>query len=39
MMRKSEKKLLINNFLMLSLAIAGLLLLAFGCGAVDKITR
>ena len=36
-MRKSEKKLLINNALMIALAIAGLLLVVGGCGAVEKI--
>ena len=36
-MRKSEKKLLINNVLSFALAIAGLLLIAFGCGVVEKI--
>ena len=36
-MRKSQKKLLINNALLFALAIMGVLLLAFGFGAVDKI--
>ena len=36
-MIKSEKKLLINNALMFLLAIAGLVLIAVGCEAVDKI--
>ena len=37
-MRKSEKKLLTNNALMLALAICGVLLVAFGGGGVDKLT-
>ena len=37
-MRKSEKKLLINNALMFMLAVAGVLLVVVGCGAVEKVT-
>ena len=36
-MRKSEKKLLINNALMFALAIAGVLLVVVGCDVVEKI--
>ena len=36
-MRKSEKKLLINNALMFMLAVAGVLLVAFDCDIVEKI--
>ena len=37
-MRKSEKKIVINNALLFALAICGVLLVVLGCGVVDKIT-
>ena len=38
-MRKSEKKILINNALMVMLAICGLALVVLGGGVGEKITQ
>ena len=38
-MRKSEKRILINNALMLALAVGGLVLIVVGYGAVEKVTQ
>ena len=36
-MRKSEKKILINNALMFALAVCGVVLIVFGGGVGDKL--
>lgn len=38
-MRKSEKKIVINNALMFALAISGVVLVVVGCGWSEKITQ